>query len=186
MYTLLIILHIIGTVLGVGAATLSDILFLNSIKKNIIDNTTFGIFQIVSKVVWTGLIILVFSGFGFLIIYRLNFAGAELILNAKLWAKLTIILFLLINGIFMHWVIYPILAAKVDKPLWTRDFAEKILLIFTSGAISIVSWYSALILGAWRNLQISYLNILGIYFAILIAAILVSNYLGRYLARKNK
>lgn len=179
-YTLLIMVHIIGVALGAGGATISDILFFKSIKDGKIDKKEFALLKAVSSVVWTGFVILAFSGFGFLILYRLTPEYAGLMYDPKLWAKLFIVLIILLNGLVMHWKVFPLLESSLGKPLAASRFIKKSSIAFTTGAISIISWYSALILGAWRTLDASYITIFGAYLLIIFAGIVFANIAGRY------
>ena len=81
----------------------------------------------------------------------------------------------------LHYKVLPLFAARLNKTFATPQFIKKSTLIFTAGAISGVSWYSAIILGAWRGLDASVATILIYYGMALTGAIVVSNIVGRYL-----
>ncbi|HEX9664495.1 MAG TPA: hypothetical protein VGA49_01595 [Patescibacteria group bacterium] len=184
-YTFLIISHLIGTALGVGGATASDFLFFKSIKDRQIDRTEFGFLKIVSNLVWAGFLILVFSGFGFLLLYRLQLPALAPDSWQRFWAKMTVVMIIFLNGLVMHWKVFPLFEEHIDKKLITPDFIKKAPIVFTTGAISIISWYSGLILGAWRELTLSYLEIIFLYGVILAIGISVSNLIGRYFIRNS-
>lgn len=133
--------HIIGTVLGVGGATFAEIFYLKSAKDGQIEAYESSTLKTIFYVLRIGLIILVLSGFGYLILARLT-GNTELLYEPKLWAKLTIIIVLLFGVIAWQ-------AKKV--PIW----------LGSSG--SLTSWYAALILGAWRGLEASYFSIMIVY-----------------------
>lgn len=181
--TLLIIAHIIGTSLGVGGATVGDFLFFKSVKDGTLDASELRLLKVVSSVVWIGFIILVFSGFGFLLWYRLTAPEAALIYNPKLWAKLAVVGVILVNGLVMHGKLYPLLEANVGKRLATGDFPKRAGLAFTTGAISIISWYTTLILGVWKMPEASFLAILGVYALILAIGIFIAHVIGRKMLR---
>src|SRR3990167_4249709 len=120
---LLRISHIIGTVLGVGGVTFADIFFLKAARDGKIDPHESETIRTVSIVLRIGLVLLVISGFGFLVYYRL--AGFETrLLSPRLWAKLTIVFVILINGLLLE-------ARKIPIAL--------------GGPFSTVSWWAALI-----------------------------------------
>ncbi|MEK7146994.1 MAG: hypothetical protein AAB772_01925 [Patescibacteria group bacterium] len=149
--------HIIGTVLGVGGATFAEIFYLKSSRDGVIDPTESGFLKTTYFIMRTGMIFLLISGFGYLIWYR--FTGQEaLMYNPRFWAKLTIILIILANAILLQ--------------------AKKISLNIGS-AISLTSWYGALILGSWRTLETGYLQILIFYitavFAVYFALKIIKN-----------
>lgn len=184
--TFLIILHIVGTALGVGGATASDFLFFKILKKGFLDKTEYDFLKTISKVVWLGLLILFLTGFGFLVYYRLVLPADGLIYNPKLWAKIAVVLVILFNGILMHAKVFAFFEKNLGKRFIETDFKNKAKLIFTTGAISITSWYSALVLGAWReaNFKYGFLEIFGIYLGIVLVAIFFANIIGPKLLRK--
>ena len=149
IYIFLIITHIVGTVLGAGGATFAEIFFLKSAKDGTIDQEESAFLHITYAVLRIGMVLLVLSGFGFLLLYRFT-DQAELLYNPKLWAKLTIIFALLMNVLGMQ-------AHKM--PFWLGS------------ALSLVSWYAALTLGAWRGRDAPYLTIMA---AVACAAIILT------------
>lgn len=176
----LTILHIIGTAFGVGGATVGDFMFFRILKNKTITKTEVDIWEIIARVIWFGLLILVFSGFGFLILARFQGYAPHLIYNAKFLVKYTIVFIIFINGLMFHWKVFPVLRDSVGQSLRAEPFLGKSRLIFTVGAISIVSWYATLILGAWRDLNLSYLSIFGIYLIALALAIAAANIIGGF------
>ncbi|MBI3256121.1 MAG: hypothetical protein HYZ63_04075 [Candidatus Andersenbacteria bacterium] len=180
--TALVILHVIGTVLGAGAATVTDFLFFKFAKDGQLDKDEYGIVKAVSSIVWIGLFLLVATGFGFMMLYVGDMGGVRASYNLdKIWAKLIIVMILLCNGFALHYKVLPLFASRLHKSFATPQFIKKSTVIFTAGAISGVSWYSALILGAWRALDASLGTILAVYACILAGAIITSNIGGRYL-----
>lgn len=175
----LLVIHIIGTVLGVGGATISDLIFFKATKDEKMDSHEWGILRAVSKVIWVGLALAIISGIGFLL-------QMDDISNPKIWAKVTIIGVIFLNGVFLHWKIFPLFASMVGKKISNTQFAENMTTVFTSGAISITSWYIVLILGTWRGLNntLSYWQILCAYIVILMFGIAVANIVGRMHTKK--
>ena len=185
--TLLIILHIIGTVLGAGAATVTDYLVFKFAKDRKIDKDEFQILHTISDLVWAGLFLLLVSGMGFLALHIADIADVRNSYNIdKLWAKFTIVIILTANGFFIHRHVLPTLKRWRGKSLATPSFTKKSFSIFSPGAISGVSWYSALILGAWRGLDASYLQIMSFYAIIVCLAVAVANIAGRRFLQKRK
>jgi hypothetical protein len=189
--TLLVLIHIIGTVVGAGAATVSDYLFFKFARDGKVDRDEFRILQTVSELVWIGLLILLLSGFGFVLLYAFDHNHIRHVYNIeKIYAKSAIVLVLLINGFVLHRVVLPLFAARLGKSFATPQFIKKSFVIFTAGAVSFVSWYSSLILGGWRGLTAGYWQILGTYVLCLAVAIAGANLLGRalllHLRRKRK
>jgi len=162
-FTLLKIVHLIGTALGVGGATYAEVFYLKAAKDSQIDPREHSTLKTIYYVLRFGMILLVLSGFGYLILYRLTGNSAALY-NPRLWAKLTIVLVLLFGVVF--WYVRRI-------PMWLGS------------AVSLVSWYAALVLGAWRGLQASYLSILGGYLVAIIIVAVILTWIRKILGIKN-
>lgn len=185
--TLLVIFHIIGTVLGAGAATVTDYLVFKFAKDKKIDKDEFQILHTISDLVWAGLFLLLITGIGFIALYLADHSTVRATYSLdKIWAKVTIVIILTANGFFIHRHVLPILKRWRGKSLATPSFVKKSFSVFSPGAISGVSWYSALILGAWRGLDASYLQIMSIYAIIICLAVAVANVAGRYFLKKRK
>tara|TARA_B100000745_G_scaffold219274_1_gene145995 strand:+ start:9230 stop:9721 length:492 start_codon:yes stop_codon:yes gene_type:complete len=138
VYTFLIVSHIIGTVLGVGGATFAEINITTALKDGKVSGDESALLHATYTTIRLGFFILLLSGFGFLVYYRLN--GLEALLySATLWAKLTIVGFIGINAVLLQTRMIPL--------LW-------------GSAISLVSWYAALILGTMHGISYSYFDIL--------------------------
>lgn len=135
--------HIIGTILGVGGATFAEIFYLKSSRDGVIDKTESRFLKTTYLIMRLGMIILLISGFSLLIWHRFTDQEA-LIYNPSFQAKMTIVLIIVINALLLQ--------------------AKKISLNIGS-AISLTSWYSAMILGSWHDLEADYLPILTVYIA---------------------
>lgn len=142
MYTLLVIGHLIGTVLGAGGATFIEIFLNKALKDDEMDPIESDFLKTTFSVVRWGLIISLLTGFGFLILYK--FTGQTFRLyNPVLWAKLTIIIIIAINAVLLQ-------MHKVS--------------LYWGSAFSFVSWYAVVILGVLlRGLSYSYISIMFIY-----------------------
>lgn len=124
-HLLLVITHVIGTVLGVGAATFAEIFLIKSLRDGEMDPHESSTLRTVYWVMRIGLVLAVVSGFGFLLLYRLE-GHANYLYNEALWAKMVIILVLMVNA----WLLT---AHRI--PMWLGS------------ALSFTSWYAALIIG---------------------------------------
>ena len=98
VYSLLIVAHIIGTILGVGGATFAEIFHVRAMRDGTITEEEGATLKICYTVLRIGLALLVLSGFSFLIYYRLT-GQEELLYSEKLWAKMTIVFIIPINAI---------------------------------------------------------------------------------------
>ena|SRR3990172_11555827 len=162
-YTLLKFTHILGTVLGVGATTLTEIFSIKFKKDGELSPTEHQILQTCYSVIRWGLALLVFSGFGYLILWRLNMAGPDFFFNSRFLAKLTVVGILLFVTLLMN---------------------LKMIKMELGSAIATTAWYMAMFLGIWRSLQWSYPTFIAFYVLALIAVYFLLDYFRKRPARK--
>jgi len=150
LYTFLVVSHIIGTVLGAGGATFAEILHMKALKDGEVSPEEGAMLGIVYRVIRIGLIILVISGFGFLVYYRLT-DRVELLYDPKLWAKLSLVFIILVNALMLQ---------------------ARTIAFWLGSAVSLTSWYTATILGAWRGYPYDLLTtFIGYVVAVIVVAI---------------
>ena len=160
IYTFLVISHIVGTVLGVGGATFAEILHTKALKDRVVTPEESSTLKVTYRVLRVGLLLTVLSGFSFLLFYRLT-GQSELIFDPKLWAKLFIVIVIMINALLLQ--------AKA-VPFWLGS------------AVSLTSWYGALVLGAWHDYPFSFMGtLIGYLVAIIVVAYLLHVVKGWYL-----
>lgn len=152
IHTFLVTIHLFGAVLGVGAATFAEIFYLKSIKDGEIDPIEGSFLKTTYLVLRIGLVILILSGFGFLIYYRI-IGTEELLFDPKIWAKLSIVFIIITNAVLIQ-------IRKI--PIWL------------GAPISLASWYAAFIIGmlnsssySYSDLMVSYIIFVGIMAIIL-------------------
>ena len=151
----LVITHIIGTVLGAGGATFLEIFYLKALKDGVIDPYESSTLKTLIYVLRVGMAMVVLSGFGFFLQLRLT-GRAELLYEPRLWAKMIIVVILVLGVV-----------------AWQAKRVPKNMAGWFGGAISLTSWYAALILGAWRGLEASLLEIMTVYVAVIIVVAIV-------------
>ncbi len=149
VYDILVIMHIIGTVLGVGAATFAEIHYTRFNSDDIITDDERKTLAVTYTVMRTGLFLLVISGFGFLLYLRLT-EYTDLLTSATFLAKMTVVGVLVGNALLLQ---------------------ARIIPLAIGAAVSLTSWYTALVLGSLRDTNASYIEILSYY---VIAVILVA------------
>ena len=90
-------------------------------------------------------------------------------------AKMTVVAVLIVNGAVFHFVHLPILERSAGHPFrQSAKFMRNRGYLAASGAISIVSWLFAFLLGSLRRGQYDYANIMSWYAAVLVTALVVS------------
>ncbi len=165
--------HFIGLALGLGGAVLLDLLMLRFFVRGKIIAETFGMFDFATKIVNLGLRLLWITGIGFLFLYALT--NPELLTNPKVHAKLVVVIILTVNGYFIHTFILPGVKAQIGKTLFAGVSPVKRTIFITSGAISAISWFFPVALGAFPqlNFAVPALLILSFYLALISLAALV-------------
>jgi len=159
-YTVLIVLHVFGVIMGAGGAYASDFMFFSSIKDRHLSQTEMRFLGIASRMVWSGIAILVISGAA---LFSLN-PQAYLASGAFL-AKMTIVGVIIVNGILFHLIHIPRLKKQAETGLpFSDDFIQKSSPLLLRGAVSSLSWTSAFVLGALlREIPYNYGVILLVY-----------------------
>lgn len=168
IFLVTLLIHFIGFILGVGGASVSDVLFLKVLAQRKITSSQFTFLKEVSKVVWLGLIITYISGA--LLVYLQYLAdGYSFYLSQNYFLmKIFLVLLITINGIAFHKKILPFLNSITDKSMSSKAVKKKTLSLAITGTLSIVSWYYIVFLAvinpAWNfsTIFIPYLLILTI------------------------
>jgi hypothetical protein len=145
------VVHLCGLVLGVGAATLLDLIIARFILMRGISFEHVYVVDFSSKIVTIGLGLLWISGIGFLIHYGV-FEPAKL-QNPKIWAKIAIVAVLSVNGLLVHYFVQPRIRNQVGKRLLDGMSPFNCSLVLLAGTVSVISWYVPLILGAIPQLN---------------------------------
>lgn len=155
--------HIVGTALGVGATTLLEIFSIKFGRDGKIDFAEHEVLRTCVTVLRIGLIILAFSGFGLLVMWRLRLLGPEVFYAPRFLAKMTIVLVLLSVAMLVNF---------------------KLINFKLGSAISTTSWYAALVLGMWRKMEASYFLIMFVYLVFIGIVYFSLEYIRKITARK--
>jgi hypothetical protein len=162
---LIVVAHIVGAAIGVGGAMATDSVFLRSIRNRHISSEQFLLIRSVSDVVIIGLGLVSLTGVALLML------TPELINDAKFLAKMFVVVVLLVNGVLFHGLVLPFLTRHRDQWLDGEVLSLPRRWVFAiSGAVSGVSWFAALILGAWDPPEIGLPLKVLIYLAVAVGA----------------
>lgn len=142
--TIAVILHVIGSVIGVGAVTVNDVMLLRAIGDGDLGIGYQKNASFYSYLVWLGWLILAGSA-----IY-MAFTNSWVMHSPKMLLKLLLFVVLTVNGLLMGGILIPKLHRLTRKDWEEKSAAlrEVALLGVFPGALSIASWYMVLILGA--------------------------------------
>jgi len=167
---LLLIVHLIGLALGVGGALISDAMFFRTIRDWRISKTEMGFLTLTSWAIGIGLGTLIISGVG-----MFSLDPERYLASTKFLAKMTVVGILAINAGLLHYWIIPHFRHVSKNSLSTRtNFSKRRPFILASGVVSVVSWLSALTLGAFRSVPWEYEHIMGVYALALLVGLIVA------------
>lgn len=173
--TMLRFVHFIGLALGLGGATVLDLMLVRFFISDRITPEKWIIFRFVSTLVNIGLLLLWLTGLGFMLHYAL-FDPVKLT-NDKVWAKLAIVWVLSVNGLFIHAVVLPRIEQQIGRRLFSSMGTWQRRALLASGAVSAVSWYVPVALGALVqfNFTVPASAILTVYAMVLGLAVVAVN-----------
>jgi hypothetical protein len=176
------LLHVMGMAVGVGAATVADVFFFRFLKNLRVSRQEASTINTLSGVIWAALIVAIATGLGLYLTDPGRYNE-----TAKFLVKVVVVAIIFCNGLLLNFYLSRRLTnisfvhgphAQLAKFRFTRRLA------FASGAVSIVSWYTALILGASPRIPFSFAQVLLVYLALLGGAVIASQVLEmRYTAR---
>ena len=167
---LFLTLHLVGLAFGAGGAIATDATFLRTVWDRKISKDELNLIKILSKVVITGLVLLILSGF---LLLSTNPNYLNMAENPVFWTKMTIVLILTANGFAFHKKVLPLLERHEDTSLSTETVRKNLGLLAFTGGLSGISWYSALALGVFmQSFDWSYLLLMNIYVLLVIGAVM--------------
>jgi len=141
-----ITLHAVAAGIGIGAATVTDVMFFNSLRDGKIVPWENKVFRLLTKTIWMILWIILISGL-------LLFLGdiETYSMSTKFIVKMTVVAALFLNGILLNRYLHP----RMNQLNFQNKGSQAVKRIaFASGAVSIVSWYLAFILGMQKTIPV--------------------------------
>lgn len=176
-------LHLVGIILGFGAALMADIFFFKFLKDKVITNDEVKILKTFSKIIWAGLTLIVLSG---LLLFLSDPNGY--LNSSKFLVKMTVVLVIIVNGLILNFAVTPKLTSInfVAKPNEDEKMRRIRRLAFATGAVSATSWWTAFILGVMQSSPAPSHVLLGIYLLILAGAIIGSQIFESLLGKLGK
>lgn len=134
-----------------GSAIMSDLLFNFYSHNKTLNNTERRTLRFLSNAVWMSLIFIIASG---ICIFFSN--PEKYMASAKFISKMTVMVVLLANGLFLHKFIAPhfddrgLLKFKNKRPI--RQIA------FACGAVSLISWTVVCVLGSLSSIPYTFMQ----------------------------
>jgi len=168
--SIIILVHILFVVVAVGAVTVVDYLHLVGLRKKKIEKNLSEIYPKLSTLINFSLFLIYLTGI--FLVYK----KPELLSSPLFIVKMFLVLLVTVNGIYLQKKVSPNLNLCVIKG---TKYCSKGVLYSSAifGSISIVTWYSILILAFTKKLNYTPWQFLIFYFSILIIVILTSIYI---------
>lgn len=160
-------LHILGTVFGLGGATIADILFFKFLADYEISKKEEEVLNTIKKVILGALIIIILSGLGMYLpnMAKYNASGPFLV-------KVLIVGVITINGMLLHEYVAPHLIHlnMKDHKTMSRSWHR---FAFALGGVSVCSWYGVFFIAMLKSvLPQSFPFLLGCYTTLLLFTVI--------------
>ncbi|MCF7815620.1 MAG: hypothetical protein K9M10_01695 [Candidatus Pacebacteria bacterium] len=178
LHLVYLVVFSLGLSIAAGAAILSNILFMTSIRDRKVSADEFHILVQSRKVVWFGIILYAFAGVG---LFTLS---AEAMLGLGIfYADMTIATLMIINAFVFQYYHLPKISEQMDKESFgAGDEASSSNLnahLIVSETISVVSWVFIILHHAMYRIAVDYTDVISLY----LAALLVVGFVFYYNAR---
>lgn len=180
----IVIIHALAAAVGVGATTVTDVLFFKFLKDFKISQTEKSVMDTMSHIIWVALGVLIITGIGLYLPRTLELAE-----SSKFLVKTVAVAVITLNGFVLNFIVSPRLTSIVfngdEKKILTprQLFYKKIA--FVTGAISISSWYIVFILGSLRAIPLTFKTGLALYVGIVLFAIVMGQVYRKKLSKQN-
>ena len=180
-YQVFLTAHVLTMVLGLGAATVSDILFFKFLQDLKIVSYEFNVLSVLKHIIMVGILLIIFTG---LLLYSSNMAAFNA--SPAFLLKSVIVGVIFMNGIALHLWVAPKLL-QLDLTKHDPAHVHYRMLAFGLGAVSVTSWYSAFFLAMLKQYaSFTFMQGLLGYIALLGIAVIGSQLVGWYLSRVAK
>ncbi|MDQ5961729.1 MAG: hypothetical protein QG669_121 [Patescibacteria group bacterium] len=179
-----VILHAVAATVGVGGATVTDIFFFRFLSDRKISVFEADVLNILSKVIWGALGLLVVTGIGLFLSSETN-----LLVSSKFVTKMVGVLILIANGVALNLIVSPRLMHISFGESHRHIQGELVRLrrvAFALGAISISSWYMIFILGSVKSVPLATTTLLSLYIGMILVSVLISQLMDRHFSSQSQ
>ncbi len=155
IYTIIVAGHVIGTILGVGGATIAEFQITRALRDKRVTDDERALLHVNYTMIRVGMAVLLLSVIA-MFWYHLNAGNQFILTSEKLWIKDVMFAAIFINAVALHkrWV-----------PLWL------------GASISFTSWWGAALLGMAGRLPYSFETYLIVYLLAIGLVAAVSHFL---------
>ena len=134
----IVALHLLGFALGIGGATVADLVFFRFMKDFYISESERDIIRSLSQALWVGLLIVTVSAIG---LYLPAQAGQA----SYFWPEMALLFLIALNDALLGLLVMPrlVAAAGNHKVLRVAEVSSLRRVAFALGSASFVTWYAA-------------------------------------------
>lgn len=159
---LITIIHAFAGAIGIGTTTVTDTLFFKFLSDKIITKGEQETMEVVSKILWIALVVLIISG-----IFLFLSDPARYAASSKFLVKVCIVGVIFLNGILLSTYLGPRLQRlQFNTPTSRGQYKGFKKIAFISGVVSMSSWYAAFLLGLLSSIPLSFAQGLLVYIAV--------------------
>lgn len=181
--SVILILHVLAMALGLGAATLTDIFFFKFLKDSRISEDEAQMLSTLSEIIWLALGVAILTGAALFLPDATAYIDTP-----KFLAKMVIVAVIVLNGAFLNLYIAPkLVKISFAEPHHHKEgeLGRARRIAFALGPVSVVSWYSAFILGSLpATTPLSFLAFLKIYILLLVMAVTIGQFVENRLSHR--
>lgn len=180
-YQYFLTFHILGTVFGLGGATIADILFFKFLADYEISKKEADVLGLIKNVIFYALVVIIMTGLG---MYLPNMA--EFNASGPFLVKAFVVGVITLNGMLLHEYVAPHLIHLNMKnhEVMTRSWHR---FAFALGGVSVCSWYSVFFIAMLKRvLPQSFPLLLGGYCALLIVSICATQIVETLMTKRAK
>lgn len=161
IYTLIVGLHVVGTILGTGGATVAELQITKALKDKQVDASEKALLHVNYTMIRVGMALLFVSILA-MFWYHLEAGNRFILTSEKLWIKDLMFIMIFVNAIALH---------KRLVPLWL------------GASISFTSWWGATLLGLAGRLPYSFETYLFAYVVAIFAVAGILHGIKRFMLR---
>lgn len=148
LQTLLVYAHILATSVGIGAVVMIDLALLRH-RHTALSSQLRSHIHLSARAIAMALVVLWVTGIAFVGLGSAT--DASYLHNPKLWAKISVVLALTLNGALIHVFVLPRL--RIEVPFEQATTAQQRVWFHLLGAISTASWFLAAFFGVAKVLN---------------------------------
>lgn len=177
--------HLLSVIIGMGGATVADLLFFNFLKDFKISKKETEVMGILSNAIMAAMLLLYVTG---ICLFLSDIPAYSM--SQAFFSKTVIVAVLTINGVLMHAYVAP---RMIHISFLKKEFGAKHVIhrlrgvAFAMGAFSFSSWYFVFFLSMLKRMLpawVGYQHILGVYAAIIIMAVATSQIMQKMYHRR--